>query len=150
MWKRILLNVKRKFLKYRNDVLIDAKWIWFYKSCLGSRLHQTGINRRDAVRHPWITFRTAQVRKGQVHEGLTALFNTSNYALAILSESNARIVRQNNIFSIVTRHYKTITGYEKFYYFNLTNLNRNMERESSRINVRNLSNLIVRLQMVNY
>jgi len=35
---------------------------------------------------------SAQVRKGQVHEGLTALFNTSNYPLAILSESNARIV----------------------------------------------------------
>lgn len=43
---------------------------------------------------------TAQVRKGQVHEGLTALFNTSNYALAVLSESNARIVRHDNFPSI--------------------------------------------------
>lgn len=57
---------------------------------------------------------TAQVRKGQVHEGLTALFNTSNYALAILSESNARFVRQDNIFSLSLQDI-TITGYEKFY-----------------------------------
>jgi len=45
---------------------------------------------------------TVQVRKGQVHEGLTALFNTSNYALAILSESNARIARQDNFSSVKT------------------------------------------------
>lgn len=54
----------------------------------------------------------AQVRKGQVHEGLTALFNTSNYALAILSESNARIV-DGVIFPLPER-YEAITWNERF------------------------------------
>jgi hypothetical protein len=49
---------------------------------------------------PSATFRIRsngiQVHKGQVHEGLTALFNTSNYVLAILSESNACFVTQTH------------------------------------------------------
>lgn len=85
------------------------------ESCLDSRIRQTGINIEMPSATLELLSSSAQVRKGQVHEGLTALFSTSNYALAILNESNARIVRQDHVSSIGTKVTRQLRDIRKFY-----------------------------------
>lgn len=72
-----------KIRKEKNDNIygynaLDRKII----SCI-----ETGINAEMSFATLENASGVTQVRKGQVREGLTALFNTSNYVLTILSES---------------------------------------------------------------